>query len=84
MSGRKLILGMFLTAFIVIGCFADVTAQLDKADKCMKNGCCGEAEKIYKAVLQSEGKSDSALKGAEEAYYVIHTHREHQGSPGGL
>ncbi len=56
-------------------CFADAAAQIEKADKCMKSGNFSEAEEIYKAVLQSEGKSDLALK-AQRKLITLYIHED--------
>ena len=86
MAGRRAIWGFVLAgAFLWMGtsCFADAAAQLGKADKCMKNGRCGEAEEIYKAILQSEGKSDSSLKAQRKLVTLyIHTDRTNEAQAG--
>jgi TolA-binding protein len=62
--------------WMATSCFADAAAQISKADKCVKAGNCKKAEEIYKAVLQSEGKSDSALKAQRKLITLyIHTDR---------
>jgi len=43
-------------------CFGDVAAQLSQADKLMNAGYYGQADGIYKTIVQSDRKSDSALK----------------------
>ncbi len=78
MFRRKVVCGFVLVGLLLWMtsiCFADAVAQISKADKCMKDGRCGEAEKIYKAVLQSEGKSDSALK-AQRKLVTLYIHTE--------
>jgi TolA-binding protein len=65
MSKIKTICGLVLTGvflWMATTCFADAAAQIGKADKCVKAGNYSKAEEIYKAVIQNEGKSDSALQ----------------------
>jgi tetratricopeptide (TPR) repeat protein len=77
MLRREMVVGMVLALFVLsASCFADAALQISKADKCMKAGNCNKAEEIYKAVLQSEGKSDLALKAQRKLITLyIHTDR---------
>jgi len=78
MSKRKAICGLVLTGlflWVTTTCFADAAAQISKADKCVKAGNCSKAEEIYKGVLQSEGKSDSALK-AQRKLITLYIHED--------
>jgi len=78
MSGRKAICGLVLTGlflWMTTTCFADAAAQIGQADKCVKAGNCSKAEEIYKAVLQNEGKSDSALK-AQRKLITLYIHED--------
>ncbi len=76
MSERRVICGLVLTGVLLwmtAACFADTAAQISKADKYVKAGNYSKAEEIYKAVLQSEGKSDSALK-AQRKLITLYIH----------
>ncbi len=78
MTGRKAIWGFVLAGaflWMAASCFADTAAQISKADKYLKAGDFSKAEEIYKAVLQSEGKSDSALK-AQRKLITLYIHTE--------
>ncbi len=76
MVRRETVSGMVLALLVLAGsCFADAAAQISKADKCVKAGNLSKAEEIYKAVIQSEGKSDSALK-AQRKLVTLYIHED--------
>jgi len=78
MSKRKAICGLVLTGlflWVATSCFANAATQIGLADKCVKAGNFSKAEEIYKAVLQSEDKSDSALK-AQRKLITLYIHED--------